>query len=576
MEEVTGNRWLLDSERKISFECNMPEGGKLPVPLKSREVTTDAISTLNEDQLKAFIEMMEFLQDPEKEYFSLEGYAGTGKTYLLGKVVQCIDGAVAMSAPTNKAVKVLYEHRGIFGDIDEEHTLKVKLGHVDDEDDSHIEDKPNNNVSYATIHKLLALRVQWTRPARGSGKEPEQILVRNYRSTPSVNNYLLLVVDEASMLDDDLFEMIEAEKNKELKVVFMGDPAQIPPVNKVDSIPLIKEQREKYNIQHAILEKIMRQKGDNKILQLAYQVRNGRFQDRDPVMSRISNNDVLFYNSMREKSKQNFIQIMIEHFCSPVFENDPNYSKVIAWTNKMVNTCNEIIRRSIFKVPKLDKVMLGEKLIANKPIFNQEHEIIFSTSDEFIVEEMEVKTAIYFLPKKGNELQSQLEIEIAGTEIKGVKGEEFNFKYYDCYVRYKSSPESEGWLIRIEILHEDSEKAFWFMQKKLKGRRNWDEYTKNIEKYADVKYNYAITCHKAQGSTYENVFLIEDDIDNNRRVLERNRIKYTACTRPSNKLFILSKLNPTQEQQDEYRAKADISDSCGDKQDSPYIEGEIK
>ena len=558
--ETSGIQEYLPITKDISIPLR---GNTVYIPLKSEKVLADAISTLNEDQMKAFIEMMEFLQDPEKEYFSLEGYAGTGKTYLLGKVVQCIDGAVAMSAPTNKAVKVLYEHRGEFGDLNETRAEG--------------EAKKNNNVSYATIHKLLALRVQWTRPARGSGKEPEQILVRNYRSSPTVNEYLLLVVDEASMLDDDLFEMIEAEKNKELKVVFMGDPAQIPPVNKTDSIPLIKEQREKYNIQHAILEKIMRQKGDNKILQLAYQVRNGRFQDRDPVMSRISNNDVLFYNSMREKSKQDFIQIMIEHFCSPVFENNPNHSKVIAWTNKMVNTCNEIIRRSIYNThPKLDKIMLGEKLIANKPIFNDSHEIIFSTSDEFIVEEIEIKTGVYFLPKKGNELQSQLEIEIAGTEIKGVKGEEFNFKYYDCYVRYKSSPESEGWLIRIEVLHEDSEKAFWFMQKKLKSRRNWDEYTKNIEKYADVKYNYAITCHKAQGSTYENVFLIEDDIDNNRRVLERNRIKYTACTRPSNKLFILSKLNPTQEQQDEYRAKADISDSCGDKQDSPYIEGEIK
>jgi ATP-dependent exoDNAse (exonuclease V) alpha subunit len=361
------------------------------------------------------------------------------------------------------------------------------------------------------------------------------------------------------MLDDDLFEMIDAEKDKELKVILMGDPAQIPPVNKVDSVPFIPEEREKWGIEHALLETIMRQKGDNKILQTAYQIRNGRFEDRDPILSRISNDDVHFYNSMREESKNEFISLMIKHFLTDEFNKNPNHCKVIAWTNKMVNTCNEIIRRSIYKKePLLNKIMLGEKLIANKPIFNEEHDIIFSTSDEFVVEEFTVKTVTYFLPEKGNELLEQLEMDMKGADIKGKKGDEFNFKIYDCFVRFRTNMESEGVLIRIEVLHEDSEKAFWFMQKKLKGRKNWQEYTNNIEKYADVKYNYAITAHKSQGSTYGTVYLIEDDIDHNRRTIERNRIKYTACTRPKDKLFILSKLNPSKQQQDDYRASADM------------------
>jgi ATP-dependent exoDNAse (exonuclease V) alpha subunit len=59
-------------------------------------------------------------------------------------------------------------------------------------------------------------------------------------------------------------------------------------------------------------------------------------------------------------------------------------------------------------------------------------------------------------------------------------------------------------------------------------------------KWSDnVMHNYAITAHKAQGSTYENVILIEEDLDRNKKIVERNRIKYTAYTRAKNKLFIL-------------------------------------
>jgi len=544
MPQLVEGKWLLDKERDIYFTYTSIEGEGLPIPLKANEVLKDALSTLNDDQIKAFVKIMEDLQNPEKEFFCIEGYAGTGKTYLIGKVVQCIDGAVAVSAPTNKAVKVLYDHRGDFGETDDKSYSKK-------------EDEPNRNVSYATIHRLLALRVQWTRPARGSYEEPKQILVRNYRSHPSVNQYLLLVIDEASMLDDDLFEMLNAEKNKELKVIFMGDSAQIPPINKNDSIPLMNEEREKWGIGHAILETIMRQEGDNKILQTAYQIRNGRFKEGDPILSRVSNDDVLFYNSMRIEDKKEFIGLMVTHFLGKEFNEDANYCKVIAWTNKMVNTCNEIIRRSIYpNAIRLNKIMQDEKLIANKPVFNEAHEIIFNTSDEFTVEEFLVKELVYYIPEKGSELLEQLDLELKGTEVKGHSGNQFLFKYYDCMVRYRTKSDSEGWLVRIEVLHESSEKAFWYMMKKLKQRKNWEEYTKMIEKFADVKYNYAITAHKSQGSTYRTVFLMEDDIDQNRKTLERNRIKYTACTRPKNKLFILSKLNQSREQQEKYIEKA--------------------
>jgi ATP-dependent exoDNAse (exonuclease V) alpha subunit len=73
----------------------------------------------------------------------------------------------------------------------------------------------------------------------------------------------------------------------------------------------------------------------------------------------------------------------------------------------------------------------------------------------------------------------------------------------------------------------------------------WVKYYKAQQAFADVAYNYAITAHKSQGSTYKNVFVIEDDIDFNTNIVERNKIKYTSYTRPTDKLFIFKSVTDT-------------------------------
>ena len=68
----------------------------------------------------------------------------------------------------------------------------------------------------------------------------------------------------------------------------------------------------------------------------------------------------------------------------------------------------------------------------------------------------------------------------------------------------------------------------------------WREhYKKIIEPFADVSYGYAITCHKAQGSNYKNVFVDFNDILKNQNELEMKKCMYTAITRTIEKLYIL-------------------------------------
>lgn len=71
------------------------------------------------------------------------------------------------------------------------------------------------------------------------------------------------------------------------------------------------------------------------------------------------------------------------------------------------------------------------------------------------------------------------------------------------------------------------------------GGPHWRDYYEFQKNFAQVAYNYAITAHKAQGSTYENVLLFESDILENKNLMERHRIRYTALTRTSKLLAIM-------------------------------------
>jgi ATP-dependent exoDNAse (exonuclease V) alpha subunit len=102
----------------------------------------------------------------------------------------------------------------------------------------------------------------------------------------------------------------------------------------------------------------------------------------------------------------------------------------------------------------------------------------------------------------------------------------------------------------IHVLHEESQDEYKKILNLLKLKaiekkgkdKTWVKYYNFVRRYADVNYSYSISCHKSQGSTYKNVFVLDDDIEANYHIEERNRIKYTAYTRASEKLYILKRI----------------------------------
>jgi exodeoxyribonuclease-5 len=461
------------------------------------------ISTLNEDQKKAFEELKDFIHDKNDDnIYVLKGWAGTGKTYCVSFLVRYVLDVIypnknwykiAVTGPTNKSVRVIKKTTGI----------------------------KNVRVTFQTIHKLLGLTERIT-------SDGQQEFVNQGDFEPQIRKTKLLIIDEVSMLNDDLFHEILRYRS-DIKIICMGDPAQIPPVGKPDCIPFRDELLEMYGIKTLELKTIMRQKGDNPIIDTSVLIRtdleNPYIETGVESMLNDKGEGIEFLNLNSSTIRESFNDILSSYFNSEEFKEDPEYSKIIAWRNKTVEKMNQLVRKVIYGDESIgSKILLGEKLIANNPIIEM-GQILFNTNDEFTVDKFEIK-----------------------KEKVRVADEEGSLKYYETGVTFLNDEEKKVTYF-IDILHEDSESYFFVLANKLKKiaiekrgkEKSWIKYYDFIRRFADVSYAYSITAHKSQGSTYTTAFVLEDDIDVNPNVIERNRIKYTAYTRSSKKLYVLKR-----------------------------------
>jgi hypothetical protein len=459
------------------------------------------VSSLNQDQKMAFDSLRDFVYDREDDsIYVLKGWAGTGKTYCVSLFVRYILEVVypnkkwykiAVTGPTNKSVRVIKKSTGII----------------------------NPRLNFSTIHKILGLREKITEDGR-------QEFVNEGEFRPAIEGHKLLIIDEVSMLNDELFHKIVKYRGR-IKIICMGDPAQIPPVGKSDCIPFTEDLHEMYGIKTLELRTIMRQKNENPIIGASVAIRENLEKQKSVIECTNNFNKngegIEFLNLSQQEVRKSIPDILSLHFKSDMFRENPEYCKIIAWRNKTVSVMNSLVRRVIYGEEMIkNKILVGEKLIANDPIIEDDF-ILFNTNDEFTVEEIEIKTQI---------------IEV--DEISE------NFKYYRAKVSYSDDQEKKCYSY-IDILHEDSEEDFSRFSNILKFRaiekkgkdKSWIKYYKTTRRYANVNFAYCITCHKSQGSTYDISFVLEDDIDLNWDTLERNRIKYTAYTRASKKVYIL-------------------------------------
>lgn len=451
------------------------------------------LSYLTKDQIKIFDEVINMVNSAGSSFYLIKGYAGTGKTFLTTIITEYIlhnsFNRVALTAPTNKAVKVLRRY-------------------------SKFDDTKIDKISFNTIHSLLGLKETIV----GN----KQVFKRLRADDVKITKFQVVIIDEVSMLDDFLFEDVyNFMKEKDLKVILVGDGAQIPPVNKDNCIPFTDKGIDKYKITVGELTKVLRQAQDNPIIKSTIEIRN-RIFDHIVFPLRLNDYDVntadgIYHISYNEWS--DIYNLMNIYFNSENFKKNPDFIKVLAWTNSVVDEVNNTIREMIYgeNIPMICK---GEKLIADKPIIDEYDDkvILYTTNDEFEVLDYEIKEK-----KIGRDLVKYYHTKtINGSKIKDIK---------ICH------EESLG--LFKSILDDIAKDANSYQRGSSNYINLWKKFYQTKTIFAEIKYNYAITCHKAQGSSYDNAIILENDIDKNRNIIERNRIKYTACTRPRHKLFIV-------------------------------------
>ena len=416
-----------------------------------------------------------------KDLFIISGYAGTGKSSLIGAIVKSleeIDYNTCLLAPTGRATKVLSEF--------------------------------SNKKSY-TIHRKI-----YHHTKNKNGSFSTKLSINKSQNT-------LFIIDESSMIPDqsnniggqnlldDLISYIYSGKN--CKLIFIGDTGQLPPVGSLFSPALSLEYLKEYypsiNINVFHLNEVVRQREKSGIIVNATHTRSSKKMN---FLEWEQFNDVEYVEGreLQDAIEQSYDNTGISE------------TIIITRSNKRANEYNNQIRkRLLWKESSIEK-----------------GDIIMVTKNN------------YFWAEKG-ELLANGEM----FEVVKIMKEEFIYEmnFINIRIRGVNNKEEKDLVIFKELLQSDSPNLPWDILSNLYKEIAKDfDYISNKKdlkssvlsnKYYNalqVKFSYAVTCHKAQGGQWDNVFIDLGYITKERINKEFMRWLYTAITRAKSKVFLIN------------------------------------
>jgi ATP-dependent exoDNAse (exonuclease V) alpha subunit len=426
------------------------------------------------------------------EIFVLKGYAGTGKTTIISTVInhlETINMKCVLLAPTGRAAKVISNYSG----------------------------KP----AY-TIHKRIYF--------------PKKSKVGGISFTLQQNKFknTIFIVDESSMISDtsqdsklyangslldDLFFYVEAGNN--CKLLLVGDTAQLPPVNMTVSpaldIHTLSLNYQK-NIQHIELDEVMRQAETSGILYNATQLRellDSHFIDTFQF------NLIGFKDIVRLQDGYD-----IQDAIHSAYDNYGLEDTVfIVRSNKRANQYNQQIRTSILS--KESELSTGDYLMVVKNNYfwlKEDTEAGFIANGD-IIEVLEIR-----------KIQELYGFKFATVKIRMVdypnQAPFYTILMLDTITSESPSLtyEQSNQLYQEVLLDYEDERQQYKKLQKVKE----NEYFNALQ----VKFSYAITCHKSQGGQWKTAFVeqpyLPDGID-----VDYVRWLYTAITRAEEKLYLI-------------------------------------
>ena len=437
------------------------------------------------------------LESNERRLFMLCGYAGTGKTTLISALVRTLlqlERRVILLAPTGRAAKVFSSYSG-------------KSAH--------------------TIHKCIYR---------------QKSIVNNSVFTLSDNRSrnTLFIVDEASMIAnggtsnfgsgallDDLIEYVYSGEGCSL--LLLGDTAQLPPVGEELSPALSAEYLRSMflDVERVEMTHVMRQSDGSGILQNATMLRE--------IIARgeYGTAPLIQFNGFADVCSVSGDEL-IETIESCYSEVGIDETIILCRSNKRANVYNEGIRRRILY--REDELNRGDILMVVKNNYYWREEL--GKQDASLLEKID------FIANG----------DVAEVLRVGRVEEMYGFRYADVTLSFIDYDDCEMDVkIMLDTLasespsltREESEQLFtavWNDYPEIRSKRKRMEELRRNPYYSalQVKYGYAVTCHKAQGGQWRRVFVDQGYVPADGYNTDYYRWLYTAFTRASEKLYLVN------------------------------------
>ncbi len=484
---------------------------------------------LTNDQRNALERLNIFLESDER-VFILQGYAGSGKTTLLKGFVEYLESLkkkYQLMAPTGRAAKVIREktnkeattiHRGIYN-FERLDTIEAENELVEEQSYHYV--FPINQIS-----------------------EDQNILIIDESSMASSkeSKHELFTFGTGFLLNDLLtYAKISTSKNK---LIFVGDPAQLPPVGDNKSLALDPD----YFIcdlnlgtKTAELSEVVRQ-NDNLILKNAEKMRNLIFSE---------NRNELKFDYDAESFIQSNPNDFYEHFAGTFPTPKVGDGVIIAYSNGQCFQNNIAIREKLF--PNQKDLVVGDIILINNNNYHTYGTELFNGDLAQVVEVNPTtisQSAPVMIDKNGKKERIVISLRFKWIKIRIPHFSEdisclIHYDLLNSVNRDLSIDEMKAVYINFLIRFNEKQK-----ERKDKGLHSYkigsEEFKNSLKSdpffnALKVKYGYSITCHKSQGGEWEKVF-----VDYSGRVsLKTEPLKwcYTATTRARESVICLNAPN---------------------------------
>ena len=436
--------------------------------------------------------LSEFIVSRDNErILLLKGYAGTGKTTLLAATVKMMDSLrqkTILMAPTGRAAKVISEYA------------------------CH---------SAFTIHKKIYRQQNFSNELSG------------FSLSDNLHKDTIFIVDEASMISnehtgtavfgsgyllDDLIHYVYSGEN--CRLILTGDPAQLPPVTLTYSPALNAEYLKRYGlkINEIQLTQVVRQQQDSGILLNATNIREALRKGKIDIYPNIVTEHFTDIKKINGDE-------LIEEISSAYSRDGMDDTMIICRSNKNANIYNNGIRNRILY--REEEISSGDRLmvVKNNYFWNKTNQ-----DGAFIA--------------NGEMVQV---LRVRRTE------EIYGFRFCTVLVRFEDYDTEMELKILLDTLQsespalsrEQSDRLFLSVAEEYADIHTKPERMKKIKEdpyfnAVQVKYAYAVTCHKAQGGQWSNVFLDIGYITEEMMGEDFYRWLYTAFTRATKRLYLVN------------------------------------